>query len=787
MFSTVEITTLDAAYQKYAPCFPNKAAKVKTALFHYLLPYKGFGFNFQVLPGEQLHNEKLELAWKLASQIKLEDLSVIAKVLTWQEEVFNSINASRSVRRPNKHYLKHFLEWCKNEGLTTTNQPNDWAVPQSLPGVSKAYHRRGGREKQLILNRRPLLEYSADLELLSDSMKKQIEEFTSFWTCQHYEGVRPIPQLVDLSTHESRLDHLSYIIGWFALDKLDYHQRMWESSHTRKEKDPDFHSEWLLIEPEPPMWLKEMSCQYPPRSLNSIKLSELVPVIEIRPDKLSLEFSPSIPQNNTSNSLLQAIQNELQAQNATLSFDTIIQLGQALNQNQTFVEEVSKLNLITAKTIAQEKANADIQKACEQIRSLVKNFLRWLEYQHNPTNSENGYRISPNYRAGFCVALMNLAKYFYREMTNPRMKDDYQDIEIIMEIRNLKKEELSINFKPNHINPIKRNPTWQELGKLLKDLLVACAPRRQIIGSPDYQNMGPLRKQSAVATDLQKYLIMMFFRLISPDRQHIIRNLKLHNTLKLCWINWDNRTYEEAPWDAAIKRYKAHYNTKTKLYYLDKNDVKDEKGNAVCKPQGKAFSWVVFLDATQTKIDQENAYRVPKIYNPELEAWLHGREDYSETWFNWPKVKGAHSNKFSKKQYYWCGYINIENDEKLGFREIFKPTHDFVFTQQNGKVYSRSNMCRLYDAILWRFLGIRSNPHAVRSAAIGYFKTKGMTDAENESLAKLKSHSSKMQDSPTYNKLLALEKTAKASEMIVNDFLEEYNLDPTEFGLVGRE
>ena len=96
-------------------------------------------------------------------------------------------------------------------------------------------------------------------------------------------------------------------------------------------------------------------------------------------------------------------------------------------------------------------------------------------------------------------------------------------------------------------------------------------------------------------------------------------------------------------------------------------------------------------------------------------------------------------------------------------------------------------MCRLYDAILWRFLGIRSNPHAIRSAAIGYFKTKGMTDAENASLAKLKSHSTKMQDSPAYNKLSALEKTARASEMIVNDFLEEYGLDPDEYGLVGRE
>ena len=786
MLPTAEITTLDAAYQKYAPCFPKKAAQVKTSLFHYLLPYKGFGFNFQVVPGEQLHNEKLDLAWKLAAKVKLEELSEIAKVMAWQEEVFNLVNAPKTVRRPNRHYLKHFLEWCRDRGLLA-KQPQDWTVPQSLPSSSKAHHRRGGKEKQLILNRRPLLEYSADLKCLSESVKNQIEEFTSFWTASHYDGVRSLPKLIEQSTQQGRLDRFSYVIGWFVLDKLDYHRQMCEWSHAKKEKDPDFYSEWLFVDSEPPSWLKEMHIKYLPQSLEKITLDELVPVIEIRPEKISLQSTSSSSQESNSNSLLQTIQSELQAQNASLSFDTVLKLGQSLHQNQTFYDEVNKLNLISAKVIAQEKANYEMQKACKQVRSLLKNFFKWLEYQHNPNNREEGYRISPSYRVSFCSALMGLAKWSYREVTNPRRSIDYQDIELIMEIRNVQREELSMSFKPNVVNPIKQNPTWQELGKLLKDLLVACAPRRRIVSKPDYRNMGPMRSQNSVAVDFQKYLIMMFFRLISPDRQHVIRNLKLHDTLKLCWINWDSRNYEEAPWDAVTKRYNMYYNVRTKLYYLDKSDAKDEKGNSTNKPQGKAFSWIVFLDATQTKVDQDNAYRVPKIYNPELEAWLNGREDYSGTWFNWPQIKGVHRTKFCNKQYYWCGYVNVDTDEKLGFRDMFKPTHDFVFTQQNGTPYSISNMCRLYDAILWRFLGIRSNPHAIRSAAIGYFKTKGMTDAENASLAKLKSHSTKMQDSPAYNKLSALEKTARASEMIVNDFLEEYGLDPDEYGLVGRE
>ena len=58
-----------------------------------------------------------------------------------------------------------------------------------------------------------------------------------------------------------------------------------------------------------------------------------------------------------------------------------------------------------------------------------------------------------------------------------------------------------------------------------------------------------------------------------------------------------------------------------------------------------------------------------------------------------------------------------------------------------------------------------------------------MTDAESASLARIKSHSTEMQDSSSYNQLDALEKTARASEMIVNEFLEQQGLDPKHYGL----
>jgi hypothetical protein len=778
-----EVTTLNAAYWLYIQDFPKKAANLKISLLHYLLPYKGFGFDFQVKIGEQFSAEKLERAWELAKQIKLEDLHEVKRVLSWQEEVFDSLNASLGLRRPNKHYLKHFLVWCKEQGYLKPNQSDSWEVPRSLPDRSKAHHRRGKRERQLIVNRQPLISYGADLTLLSDQAQLQVKQFSAFWTDQNYEGCRPIPGTIDQSTYKRLIERILYIIGWIALDKLDYYHQMRKRAELRKRKESSYESGWLLVDSEPPDWLKEMQRKYPPRALDTIEFNDLIPLVEMRPEKLLIPVDQCLNQEDTSDIVLQTIQEELKAQNAFLSFEAVTQLVKALHQNHKLAEEIKKLNQTNAKIDAEEGAKLLMKQACEQVRSLIKSFFRWLQYHHNPMGDPDGYRITPTYRAGFCDVLMNLAKFQYREVTNPRKFAKYTDIEIVIELRNIRLEETHSNFKPNSVSPIKRNPNWKELGQLLKELLVACAPRRRINSKPEYRNMGPLRSQTAVAQDFQKYLIMMFFRLISPDRQHVVRELKQHDTLKLCWINWETREYEEAPWDKQKKRYNAYYNSFKKLYYLDLKDAKSETGNVVERPEGKGFAWVVFLNACQTKIDQENAYQIPKIYNPELETWLHGREDFSDTWFNWPRDTDR-KNKWNNIQYHWCGYIDLETGKKSGLREAFNPKHDFVFTQPNGKPFTTSNMSRFYDTILWRFLGIRSNPHAIRSAATGHFKRKGMTDAECEALAKLKSHSTRMQDSPSYNHLSALEKTNRASEMIVNEFLQEQGLNPDKYGLV---
>jgi hypothetical protein len=154
---------------------------------------------------------------------------------------------------------------------------------------------------------------------------------------------------------------------------------------------------------------------------------------------------------------------------------------------------------------------------------MADDFLKWLKFQHNPTANPSGYQITNNYAAGCCDEVINLTKFLYREITNPLTTTKYQDIPVIMAVRALRNTLRLLPETENVIQPIKRNPTWQELGALLKTLLIYCAPR-STIKKDGKSKIGPLRRQESVAKDLQRYLIIMFFRLVAPDRQHVIES-----------------------------------------------------------------------------------------------------------------------------------------------------------------------------------------------------------------------------------------------------------------------
>jgi len=791
LLSQSEIS-LNTAYIRYAQALPSRAQPVKTAILRYLLPYQGFNLDFRVKAHESLSLEQTSWGLKLATKIPVRSLSNIEQVISWQRQVFESLGTNANTSGTYRSHLKHFLQWCQEQGWLEVEKAKAWSIPQN-PEKSKR-HGRGRKDKFPITSRQNILPYSITLEKLSQDTQAHFEEMERFWTAPHYgNGPRPILKTIERNSYvENNVRILLQFLGWVALDKLDYHRCMWQRARERQAINSSYESEWLQVDLEAPDWLQKMHEKYSPKQTNDLKLEDLVTVIQFRftepvDEKSENNHNSYSSVKNTKNAddqLLTELFVELENQGATLSMKLVAKLAQSLQQDQGLTEEIKKLTERSDQELKEKVAQRKAESAAIDVRNLAEDFLKWLKFQHNPTDNFSSYQITNNYAAGFCDDLIVLAKFLYREITNPLITTKYQDIPVIMSLRSLRNSLRLLPETKNIIQPIKRNPNWTELGQLLATLLIYCSPRSTVKKNGRCK-IGPLRRQASVAKDLQRYLIVMFFRLISPDRQHVVRELRVHDTLRLYSIDWDDGNCEEPSWNAKAGCYQAYYNTYTKLYYLDSKDAKDEMGNVPKEPQGKAFEWVITLDQTQTKTEKESSYRVPKIYNPELQAWLYGREDYSETWRNWPIVRGGGRearNKWHRKQYYWCGYVDVRGDEMSGFRSVFNPSHDFVFTQTTGTPLTTRALSSLYENIFWTYLGVRANPHAVRSASTGHYKRKGMTHAQNQSLADIKNHSVEMQDSKAYNKLYSLEKTALASQMIVGEFLKQQGLDPEDFG-----
>jgi len=117
---------------------------------------------------------------------------------------------------------------------------------------------------------------------------------------------------------------------------------------------------------------------------------------------------------------------------------------------------------------------------------------------------------------------------------------------------------------------------------------------------------------------------------------------------------------------------------------------------------------------------------VPKILYPHLEAWLN----------QW--------------------------------RAEFSPSHNFVFTKENGKPYQKaSDLSSIISRATYRLAGKLTTSHLIRHMLITYMKQKGASDEVMRSLAEAMHHSTKMQ-TEIYDRRPNLEKVGAAQEVVLN-------------------
>jgi site-specific recombinase XerD len=86
-----------------------------------------------------------------------------------------------------------------------------------------------------------------------------------------------------------------------------------------------------------------------------------------------------------------------------------------------------------------------------------------------------------------------------------------------------------------------------------------------------------------------------------------------------------------------------------------------------------------------------------------------------------------------------------EKGNSGGWRQVFEPTHNLVFFQKNGKLFTSETFCGLFKQVAYRLTGKACNPQLIRDIAIAHLINSGASVEVMESLADLMGHSTQMQ------------------------------------------
>ncbi|MBI4783271.1 MAG: hypothetical protein HY785_18415 [Oscillatoriophycideae cyanobacterium NC_groundwater_1537_Pr4_S-0.65um_50_18] len=158
--------------------------------------------------------------------------------------------------------------------------------------------------------------------------------------------------------------------------------------------------------------------------------------------------------------------------------------------------------------------------------------------------------------------------------------------------------------------------------------------------------------------------------------------------------------------------------------------------------------WQVEHEAKDLKVaafakDGKREVELPSWFYGELEAWLFGFEDEQGNWQGWISPTG----------------------QRLGWRAVFNPNHDFVFSQKNGKPFSRSTLCNLVRSAVYSLTGQACTPHLVRDMIVTSLMERGVPEHVMEAFAYMMAHSRETQRK-SYDRRSQKNKMRPAMEMM---------------------
>jgi hypothetical protein len=213
---------------------------------------------------------------------------------------------------------------------------------------------------------------------------------------------------------------------------------------------------------------------------------------------------------------------------------------------------------------AKRKLEEQARRRREETISLVKNFLD----EHSKVMAT---------RINDLATIINIAKFIYKNETNTKVARNFEDIEIIELLREVRRNEVN-NFKRVRISRATNNFSWDKVLKVL-----FCA-KQEADTEFSYTNktLNKLRKKDGVfpsykakfkrseytiARNLQTFLVIAFVVLLTPDRQQLLQEICIGVNLRKGIITKGKFVPQED-----IK--KENYNSSKVMWYQYTGDYK---------------------------------------------------------------------------------------------------------------------------------------------------------------------------------------------------------------------
>lgn len=402
------------------------------------------------------------------------------------------------------------------------------------------------------------------------------------------------------------------------------------------------------------------------------------------------------------------------------------------NGNPLFPDRV-EVKLALQEGIAKRR----IKKKTQKVLQWIKTHFEWADQQRHSAGEPDG--LSEATKHIVLDSLISLTKFIYEDESE---LNGFSDIPIVKQLRDYRAS-LTINENKRKSRLRRRMCSWQEAVQVL-ELQRERTDMRHLDTCKQYRPKPKLlrRRPTAIAMDLQVFLIISLLMLLPTDRQQTFRRLKYVESLpddippKSSFLVYGEWLYED---------------------FIPRKNMKYPK---------LAEWWLVVFDFKTVDTYGLFIYPIPnqrfrdgKTFYEYIEMWLFGLEDQQGKWLTYFKRKDKEWHTYYNGDHAgWQGYIEQTKDgnllKKHGWREALKPEHDFVFTMSQTHRSFEDDATSFGKVVRGGFIRFTQDlntgkvkpvtPHSFRHMLASYTESLELTPAQEKSLAYCDHHSVEM-------------------------------------------